>query len=772
MNKITTVIFFIICALQIPALAQHERIVPLGYNPTLHERKLVEQENATLQNARIASTYKKYFYFQTDTLQLPFIDDFSRDLTADYRNYAYPASAQYEINNFLNFSVSGNYQDSVQFSTDTTYRYYIQNNQIYRQAYAPFYIDSFGIKNNVPPFDIPIKNVQAWPPYYQINFDTTGGIITKKADSVLVVQNTWYLDTSIIHVVKMSGKAGNYLDNKVFVNNSFPIHQPTQGVATFDGLSNEGLPYNNFVNPAAYGLADVLTSKPINLFVANGVNDSVYFSFYYQPKGYGNAPNASQDSLVLEFKAPSDTGWTYIWKAEGDSTGSTYFKWINIPLTQLKFLKTGFQFRFKNYATLSGAFDHWHIDYIYINKSRTYNDKYLEDVAFINNNQNLLNGYTNIPYKQYQKSMFKSSFDNYVTNLSNPAGQNGGEKTSKTNYSLVDNFGTTVYQYVDPVNNASVVLGAGVNTPATNTVGFNNLLHPPIAATAQYADSQVCKYYTMKQFVTFGQDVNKNNDTVSYKQYVANFLSYDDGTAEAGYELKLNQFLPEGKLAYQVELTTPDALTAVRYYFLPQVIDARVVDFKITIWEDDGAGKPGAIKYEETPTVNPTYGVSTNFFHEYTLTTPVNLSAGKYYIGLQQNVTTNLNLGLDLNTISTTRMYYNAGLGWNQSIIKGSWMLRPVFGTCPFETGSAIGLQETASNATIIYPNPANEQVSVETPINSALQVYDYTGKLIQNSITTNETTTITTANWTNGVYLIKINNNTSSTTHKLVVAH
>ncbi|MBC7411396.1 MAG: T9SS type A sorting domain-containing protein, partial [Bacteroidia bacterium] len=514
-----------------------------------------------------------------------------------------------------------------------------------------------------------------------------------------------------------------------------------------------------------------LTSKPINLFVPNGVNDSVYFSFFYQPKGYGNAPNASQDSLVLEFKAPSDTGWTYIWKAEGDSAGSTYFKWVNISLTQLKFLKTGFQFRFKNYATLSGAFDHWHIDYIYIDKGRNYNDKYLNDVAFINDNQNLLNGYTNITYKQYKKSMFKSNFDNYVNNLSNPTGQNGGEKPSETNYSIIDNYKTKLFQYQNP-NNATVVLGVGVNQQAANTTGFNNLIHPLIPVNAQYADSQVCKYYTMKQFVSFTNDVNKHNDTVYYKQYVSNFLSYDDGTAEAGYELKLNQFFPEGKLAYQVELNTPDALTAVRYYFLPQVIDARVVDFKITIWEDDGTGKPGAIKYEETPTVNPTYGVSTNFFHEYTLTTPVNLGVGKYYIGLQQNVTTNLNLGLDLNTISNIRMYYNAGLGWNQSIIKGSWMLRPVFGTCPFETGSTIGLQETTSNSTNIYPNPANEQVSVETPINSALQVYDYTGKLIQNSITTNTTTSITTANWTNGVYLIKINNNTSSTIHKLVVVH
>ncbi len=767
MIKAITLTLLVCGTLQTMAQVQ-EVVTPLRYNPTLIQQKITEQEaQQQSQAARMANTYKRYFYFQVDTLALPFIDDFSRDLTADYRNYAYPASAQYDIYPFYNFTVNGSYQSSVQFNTDTAFSYSITNNTIVKTPLPQFAIDSLGTLNNLPPFTTPIKGFAVWPPYYKVNFDTAGGIVTKK-DSVFIANNTWYLDTFAIRVVQMKGKAGHYIDNNVFVNNSFPKNQPTQGVATFDGLNNEGLPYNNFVNPNAYGLADMLTSKPINLFVPNGVNDSVYFSFYYEPKGYGNAPNATQDSLVLEFKAPNDTEWTYIWKAEGDSTGSYYFKWVNIPIIDLKFLKVGFQFRFKNYATLSGAFDHWHIDYIYINKGRTYNDRYLDDVAFINTNQNLLNGYTHMPYKQYRKANFKSSFDNYINNLNPP---NALSENTSTNYFITENNNVNTFTYA-PGTGAAVLLGQGVNQPGSNTIGFNNLIHPIIPAAAQYADSQVCKYYVMKQFVHQSNDLNPYNDTVYYKQYIANFLSYDDGTAEAGYELKLNQFLPEGKLAYQVELVTPDVLTAVRYYFLPQILDARLHDFKITIWEDDGAGKPGVIKYEQTPNANPTYGVSTNFYYEYALTTPVNLGAGKYYIGLQQNHNNNLNLGLDLNTISSTRMYYNAGLGWNQSIVQGSWMLRPVFGTCPFVTGSTIGIGEQNDTHKLIYPNPATNEVTIETAINTTIEVMDYTGKVIETLTATTLATTLATTTWSAGMYIIKLSNNNTTSIHKLVVTH
>ena len=85
-------------------------------------------------------------------------------------------------------------------------------------------------------------------------------------------------------------------DFYTYVNASFPIDPPTYGVATFDGLDSTGYPYN-FTNPTAYGIADYLTSESIDL---TSPIDSVFLSFYYQPQGNGNKPEA-KDSLRLEF---------------------------------------------------------------------------------------------------------------------------------------------------------------------------------------------------------------------------------------------------------------------------------------------------------------------------------------------------------------------------------------------------------------------------------------------------------------------------------------
>lgn len=48
----------------------------------------------------------------------------------------------------------------------------------------------------------------------------------------------------------------------------------------------------------------------------------------------------------------------------------------------LKYLYNGFQFRFKNYASLTGNNDHWHIDYVRLDKNRSVTDTSISDIAF------------------------------------------------------------------------------------------------------------------------------------------------------------------------------------------------------------------------------------------------------------------------------------------------------------------------------------------------------------------------------------------------------
>ena len=96
-----------------------------------------------------------------------------------------------------------------------------------------------------------------------------------------------------------------WTDNNVLVNDGFPLCPPNRNGATFDVLDANGKVYGYAISNAF--VAEYLTSARIRLDSINEPEpraltpaDSVYLSFYYQPQGNGNAPEA-QDSLVLQF---------------------------------------------------------------------------------------------------------------------------------------------------------------------------------------------------------------------------------------------------------------------------------------------------------------------------------------------------------------------------------------------------------------------------------------------------------------------------------------
>ena len=66
-----------------------------------------------------------------------------------------------------------------------------------------------------------------------------------------------------------------------------------------------------------------------------------------------------------------------------------------------RFFHENFQFRFMNYGRLSGPYDTWNIDYVYLNKNRTPNDRYLPDRTIISSLTNLFNDYRAVPYDHF-----------------------------------------------------------------------------------------------------------------------------------------------------------------------------------------------------------------------------------------------------------------------------------------------------------------------------------------------------------------------------------
>lgn len=103
--------------------------------------------------------------------------------------------------------------------------------------------------------------------------------------------------------------ADKWADNFVFVNKDFPFNPVNTGAATFDVLDASGKLYES-ASSVAFP-ADYLTSLPIRLdsiFSGQAAQltpaDSLYFSFWYQPQGRGDAPEPA-DSLVLQFGFPT-----------------------------------------------------------------------------------------------------------------------------------------------------------------------------------------------------------------------------------------------------------------------------------------------------------------------------------------------------------------------------------------------------------------------------------------------------------------------------------
>ena len=227
-------------------------------------------------------------------------------------------------------------------------------------------------------------------------------------------------------------KSSLWIDNDVFVNRSYPINPINLGVATFDGLDSLGNPRSN--SETDHGLSDYLTSRMIDL----SNYSEVFLSFYLQSTGYGFEPE-SNDILKLECLDES-LQWQTVW----DTTGfeSSDFKKIKIILSDLSFFHSEFQFRFSNEATLSGNFDHWHIDNVLLTDQLTLsNDN--EDVAFVYETSKMLNFYSSIPWAHFDKNRaaYITSMDTWLrNNYSTP-------QSVDYRYDIYDNENNLIFHY-------------------------------------------------------------------------------------------------------------------------------------------------------------------------------------------------------------------------------------------------------------------------------------------------------------------------------------
>jgi hypothetical protein len=523
-------------------------------------------------------------------------------------------------------------------------------------------------------------------------------------------------------------------DDAVYINDHFPIEPPTIGVATFDGLKGDGLPYN-FFNPDAYGPADTLTSLPIDLGNLTP-DDDVYLTFYLQPQGLGNAPDP-QDSLVLEFYIPSDGG---AWYRDTAWIGSdlTDFQHIFIPLTDIGYFQDGFRFRFRNYASLAGAADQWHLDYVYLNSD--INPETLEfiELAIMNPEYTLLQEFSAMPWSHFkddpQAFMYAGNTEIIERNLNSaPVNFESGFRVEYED------------QVWDMPNSFANTNGLGIIETEIESDDF----------VFDTTVNDTCAVFTVKHYHEI-TDATRQNDTTSFQQVFYNYYAYDDGSAERAYAINV----PGGKVAVKYRTETPDSLIGVFIYWLPFLQNNEDEIFLLRAWGDNG-GVPGDELANNFSFQSPNYYPGYNVFAYYEYDQPMYVD-GNFYVGWVQDSNANLNVGNDKNTNNNgSKLFYQLGLGseWEQSSISGSVMIRPVFQSGKQSVWN--GIEELADNTFSIFPNPATNQLTVqlnEYVDNWYASVLDASGKVVFSSAASGQTYTLNFESLSSGIYILEIN--------------
>ncbi|MDX9751292.1 MAG: hypothetical protein RBT71_09460, partial [Flavobacteriales bacterium] len=470
-----------------------------------------------------------HFIYQNIVQTLPIMDDFSVDRTR--KRNAGPDDPGVSLDQTIyRLEVDGISTPGMAFSTAPTYRYVFDTtdpdtlimDQVELTAVEVLLRDV----TTYPPVE---TVVTAWPPYNIID-----SVAVPPPDTIFLPAPQLVQDSMLVYVVQPltatydhNGTPVPWVlweDDDVYVNNSFAVEPPTLGVATFDGLARTGMPYD-FTNFNAHGVADHLTSVPIDLQYSAA--DSIYLSFFFQPQGLsGDDQSQPQDSLVLEFYSPIEDSWTRVWGVPHGPLAP--FQQVMVPIKEFKYLHNGFRMRFKNYATLSGAFDHWHLDYVRLAADRTYDDREIVDVAWMMPEPTLLHTYTSVPFKK-----FALAPHSYMAHFVSAPQRNLADEDRfiswRMEVGLVDGPVTLDIPFGEFTNtsgNANSIFPA--NLPV-NAVPYNFAYDPDL--------SEHVAWWRTKMITNATPDNNKYIDTLTFVQELSNYFSYDDGTAEAGYYL-------------------------------------------------------------------------------------------------------------------------------------------------------------------------------------------------------------------------------------------
>jgi len=703
MRLLFFVILFLLTSTKL--VAQDEILSPLQTN------LVGTSQNATKRNKSIDSL----IIYSVDTLKLPIFDDFSTN-----RFQKFDSSFTGNIQNTLFYSIK-NKISGKPFYSFSEYTF----NKSYTSIYNDITKKDTTILNKSK--TVVVYNLTTYPPLAQDRIvypaytylDTIGS--KNKHDSIKINTQDVRLDSARVFFKYVQDNNAIWIDSFAYHNYTLAYQPWSLGVASFDGLNEKGYPYA--INTQSRGYGDYLTSKCIDISNLTPA-DSVYISFAYQPKGFGDAPEniadgskQQHDSLCLQVYRPDWDRWVSYWATTVESDPikfeleSKQFKKVHLAIKNPAFFKKNFKFRFVNFGDISGSLDHFHLDFVEIKKDSKLSDtNVFKDFAIVYPTGSLIKEYTSVPWKHYQnvtKNVINDSVSISVHNGFAIAQQN------------LD--GTLeVYHNKEKINSTQLpgykLSGGDINyLPLTTYIDYFDFSKESLQFPKNSEDSAT---FFVKTIIPapFEQKYYKayiQNDTSYTYQVFRDYYSYDDGSAELAYGLKT----PSATIAYKFEPYMADSLLGLAIHFVPSVSDKSQKLFALMVWSEKN-GLPDSIIYkdEDFSPQQPVYKNKRNQFTNYYFKDFKRLQiTGTFFVGIKQFDQDPLNIGFDANTFTNSKLFYaNAGADWNKSLTKGALMIRPIFSS---NLNKHVGIAENSENdnyTLVFYPNPVNEILTIK----------------------------------------------------------
>jgi hypothetical protein len=401
-----------------------------------------------------------------------------------------------------------------------------------------------------------------------------------------------------------------------------------------------------------------------------------------------------------------------------------------IPIKDSFFFYDDFQFRFRNYASVIGNYDQWHIDYVKLNSGRSFNDTLITDVAIQRYPESILKNYQAMPWDQFNNYQNIERAAEHFLSIKNNF--NVVKNTSYYYESFEKLTGTPLF--TSPVQGANIDAGDTAYIPFT-TFDIQDFTGDSVIITTRY-------------IIGATGDNNTKNDTIERDQLFYNYMAYDDGTAEATYRLQGSP----AYLALKFHVNHQDTLRGISIHYSNTDEDISQNLFSILVWEtlnvDSAIYRADFLK--------PKYAESINGFAFYRFSQPV-IVTDTFYIGWQQtsfSSNVKFDVGFDLNTDASDHLFYNINSVWYGSSFSGAVMMRPIMGEeIPFGVGVSDPIMD--ESGIMVFPNPVQDVLNINLPDNNnyRLEVLDYMGRIIFSALNTQS---VSVSALTPGFYFLK----------------